>query len=108
MRWALVVMLAACGGAYETTMLPLCSVCTSDGDCESGICKMYGDGYRKCSTTCDPYESAPQCISPAVGYCNGMGYCGCQFMHPVDAGVPDDGYRDAGEAPLDAATADAS
>ncbi len=115
LRWSvLLVLLFACGGEGES-QLPvqttqhdagidaferaICDLCTTDADCASGICKMYGDGYRKCSTTCTPYEAAPQCIGSSPGYCNGMGYCGCTFMPmPADAGV-DDGPRDAPEPP---------
>lgn len=25
----------------------LCEVCTAASDCASGVCKMYGDGFRK-------------------------------------------------------------
>lgn len=75
---------------------PICSLCTADSDCASGICRMYGDGYRKCSTTCAVGQAAPQCATMTeAGACNGMGFCGCPFYEPPrDAGV-DGGFYDA-------------
>jgi len=97
-----VVVIAGCGGSTDAprsqvgdaplprpSPLGLCALCTSDAACDSGICRMYGDGYRKCSLTCTPLDTAPQCTAPAEGACNGMGYCMCPFYSPpADAGVP--------------------
>jgi hypothetical protein len=98
----LLLIVAACGGDPTTQapqrcttcttpdggVLSLCELCTADSDCESGVCRMYGDGHRKCSTSCTAGESAPQCTSPAYGSCNLMGYCACpQYQPPSDAGT---------------------
>jgi len=106
-RWALVLLVAAActGGSDHESRLPqcvgctgardaaasgsLCSLCTADSDCESGTCKPYGDGYRKCSLTCTAWEPAAQCTVPSPGSCNGMGHCMCPPMEaPQDAGSP--------------------
>jgi len=77
----------------------LCELCTDASDCASGVCRMYGDGYRKCSQTCT-VDDATQCTAPSSMFCNNMGYCGCPQV-PVDAGVPLDGERrDAAEGPF--------
>ena len=105
--WLLVaVVVAACGGAGEyndahVSPLELCALCTSDADCVSGLCRMYGDGYRKCSHTCTVGQEAIDCPAPAEGFCNNMGYCGCPvYQPPTDASV-DDSYKDAPEVPVD-------
>ena len=109
-RWAIVWLFAfGCaehGGKSQPPMpLELCELCSSDSQCESGICKEYGDGYRKCSVTCAPFEPAAQCAAPALGGCNGMGYCMCPFYEPPgDAGAGDALPLDAPSVPLDAAT----
>jgi len=104
--WALVIVIAAACSADSTAAghahaLSLCALCDDDAQCETGICREYGDGYRKCSTTCTPGELAPQCSAPSSGSCNGMGYCMCApYQAPVDAdtsGVP----KDAPMAPSD-------
>ena len=119
--WVLVLAAACKGGGVESPpalcstgctpdaspLLALCAVCMADGDCASGVCRMYGDGYRKCSTSCQAGEPAMQCTAPAPGGCNNMGFCMCpQIQMPMDAGPePLDAWEppvDAAEAPIDA------
>lgn len=96
----LLFVLGACGGG-PLEPLPICSLCATDEDCASGTCRMYGDGYRKCSTSCAAGEAAPQCATMTEpGFCNGMGFCTCPFMAPpADARVGDGGYFDAPPPP---------
>ncbi|HEY5921205.1 MAG TPA: hypothetical protein VIV11_06020 [Kofleriaceae bacterium] len=110
--WRLVIAgatLVACGGPdpfdampLERQGLALCTLCTSDTDCTTGVCRMYGDGYRKCSHTCSAGSAAPECPPPqSTGACNLMGYCMCApYQPPMDACA---GYCDAPMAPIDAA-----
>lgn len=115
-KWlVMLVVVVACGGEGEalqqatahdavidTPQLDICAVCTSNADCASGVCKLYGDGYRKCSTTCTAGEPASQCTAPGHGFCNLMGYCACpRYEPPTDAGV-DDAQKDAAVVPIDA------
>lgn len=101
--WLLVALVVtACGGEGESNPQPLCSVCTSDADCESGLCRMYGDGYLKCSHACTAGDVSLDCTSPAEGFCNLMGYCGCPVIAPPTDASIDDSYRDAPMTPIDA------
>jgi hypothetical protein len=95
----MLVVATACGaeGTSSTQHMapqPVCALCDTDADCETGICRQYGDGYLKCSTTCTAGEAAPQCSVPQSGFCNLMGYCTCPpYQPPADAdtsGVPKD------------------
>jgi hypothetical protein len=83
-RWVVMLVLAAaCGadssGTQRSAPLPLCALCDTDADCETGICRQYGDGYRKCSNTCVPTQSTPPQCSEG---CNNMGYCMCPHYEP--------------------------
>lgn len=105
MRWLVMLVLAAACGADGTTSgahaarLGVCALCGSDGDCETGICREYGDGYRKCANTCSPAEPASDCPAPSSGGCNNMGYCMCpQYQPPADADTSGT-YKDAAMAP---------
>lgn len=99
-RWAVMLALAAGCGADSTSSspravpLPVCALCDSDMECETGICREYGDGYRKCSTTCTAGDIGPVCSGPPSGGCNLMGYCTCPpYAPPPDAdpsGIPKD------------------
>ncbi|HEX5060475.1 MAG TPA: hypothetical protein VFV99_14005 [Kofleriaceae bacterium] len=98
--WLVVaVVLAACGGEgefHDAASPPLCALCTSDTDCETGICWTYGNGQSKCTHTCTAGEEAADC---PTGRCNGMGYCMCPgYEPPTDAGI-DDAQKDAPEVP---------
>ena len=105
-RWWLALVVAACSSSGTGSPparcntstacatdgpvpLALCEICTADTDCASGICRMYGDGYRKCTTTCTAGESAPQCTGPALGGCNLMGQCMCPRIDPPTDAGPD-------------------
>lgn len=102
-----IALLVGCGGdllprdaTIDTKQpLALCSPCTDDLECATGICRQYGDGYRKCTAMCEPSQPALVCPQPAsTGGCNEMGYCMCPFLPPpTDAGVDDAdaGYKDA-------------
>jgi hypothetical protein len=117
-RWLVVgVLVAACGGegelqqstiahdaAIDAPMLSICAICSVDADCATGICKLYGDGWGKCSPSCAFGEAAPHCTGSSTGICNGMGYCMCPQYAPPDAGIGDDAQKDAGTLPIDAAT----
>jgi hypothetical protein len=107
-RWAVMLVVAAACGADSTSSsahvasLRLCALCDADSDCETGICREYGDGYRKCSNTCTAGEAASQCSAPSSEWCNNMGYCVCpQYQPPVDADTSGT-YKDARMAPPDA------
>jgi hypothetical protein len=115
-----VVVAVACGGEgellHQTTahdaaepdapMLAVCALCTSDAECATGVCKIYGDGYGKCSPTCTAGQAASQCTGSSMGFCNFMGYCMCpRYEPPMDAGI-DDPPKDAPVVPpIDAGTA---
>jgi hypothetical protein len=60
-------------GAGTDGPLPFGATCSSNGDCESGVCALFGDGTKHCTETC---VDATTCPSGSQGpKCNGKGYC---------------------------------
>jgi hypothetical protein len=54
----------------------LCQVCTSNTECESGLCAPYMNGAVKlCSHACSAATASTDC--PGINACNGMNNCKC-------------------------------
>ena len=59
------------GGSGGSGLLPFLSPCSTDAECETGLCYDFNAQGPHCSKTC---TSAAECPSPSTE-CNGMGVC---------------------------------
>lgn len=62
---------ASGGDADAASLLPFLSPCTTDAECETGLCHPFPSKGSHCTKTC---TDAADCPAPSPG-CNAMGVC---------------------------------